>query len=82
MRASSIVINDVPNINCEDTTVDDHSISFEKSDLRIPFQLNGVFSCFSTRAPAERELYECEKLLLTPNSRNWNPHFQSYERNE
>ena len=68
MRASSIVINDVPNINCEDTTVDDHSISFEKSDLRIPFQLNCVLSCLHKIAPTKGELHEYEKLFLTPDS--------------
>ena len=32
--------------------------------------------------PTERELNECEKVFLNPDSSNWNPHSQSYERNE
>ena len=35
MRAGSVEMNDVPNIHYEHLTVDDHSVSFEHSDLRI-----------------------------------------------
>ena len=40
------------------------------------------FSCFHARVPTERELHECRKSFLTPDSSGWNPHCQSYERNE
>ena len=32
--------------------------------------------------PTKREIHECEKLFLNPDSINWNPHYNSYERNE
>ena len=32
--------------------------------------------------PTERELNECEKVFLTPDTSDWNPHCNSYERNE
>ena len=32
--------------------------------------------------PTERELNECEKVFLTPDASDWNPHCGSYERNE
>ena len=68
LRASSITINDVPKIYCEDPVVNDHSTSFEHSDLRIPFQLNCVLSCLHKIAPTKGELHEYEKLFLTPDS--------------
>ena len=82
MRADGVIVNDVPKIHCEDPVVDDHCVSFDHSDLRIPLQLNGVFSYFRTRVPTEREIHECEKVFLTPDSSVWNPYCQSYERNE
>ena len=66
MRSGGVVVNDVPKLQCEDPAVDDHCISFDDSDLRIPLQLNGTFSYFHTRVPTERELHECEKVFLTP----------------
>ena len=45
MRDDSVTIHDAPKRHCEDPTVDDYSVLFEFSDLRIPFQLKGVFSC-------------------------------------
>ena len=82
LRADSVIVNNVPMIHCEDPAVDDHCVSFEHSELRIPLQLNGVFSYFHTRFPTERELHKCEKVFLTPDSSDWNPHYQSYKRNE
>ena len=82
MRDGGVSINDAPKTHCENTVVDDHVFLFDYSDLWIPLQLNGVLSCFHTRVLTKRELHECEKLLLTPYSSDWNSHYQSYERNE
>ena len=79
MRARGVIVNDVPKIHCKDPVVDNHYISFDNSDLKIPLQLNGVFSYFQTRVITERELHECEKVFLIPDSSDWNPHCQSYE---
>ena len=64
MRAGNFAINDVPKIQCKDLIVNYHSVSFEKYDLMISLQLNGVFYCFYTIVTAERELHKCEKLFL------------------
>ena len=81
MRSGGFTVNDTPEIHCEDTIVDDHSVSFDQSDLRISLRLNIVFSYFHTRVPTEIELHECEKLILNPDSSDWNPHCQPYEIN-
>ena len=82
MRAGGIIINDVPKIHCPDPSVLDHCISFPNSDLKIQLQLFGTFSYFHSRKPETTELYSCDKIFLTPDSSDWNPHCESYERNE
>ena len=68
MRAAGVTLNETPNIHSKDPTIDDHCITFEDSDLRIPQQLKGVFSYFHTRKPTLSELHECPKLFLTPDA--------------
>ena len=82
MRSGGAVVKDVPKIQCPDPTVKDHSISFHDSELKIPLLLNGIFSYFNTRKPSEDELQECEKVFITPDASDWNPHCLSYENNE
>ena len=50
MRASGVTLNETPKIHSKDPTIDDHCITFEDSDLRIPLQLSGVFSYFHKKA--------------------------------
>ena len=78
MRAAGVTLNDTQKIHSKDPTIDDHCITFEDSDLRIPLQLSGVFSYFHTRKPTLSELHECPKLFLTPDANDWNPHCQSF----
>ena len=73
MRAGGVKVNDVPKIHCNNPSVDDHSISFENSDLRIPLHLNGTFSYFETRLPLESELYHKDKIFIMPDASDWNP---------
>ena len=82
MRAAGVTFNETLNIHSKYPTIDDHYITFEDSDLRIPLQLTGVFLYFHTRKPKLSELHECPKLFLTPDANYWNPHCQSFETNE
>ena len=47
MRAGVIIVNDVSKIHGEDPIVDDHSVSFDQSKLRITLRLNGMFHGFN-----------------------------------
>ena len=76
MRAARVTLNDNQKIHSKDPTIDNHCITFEDSDLRIPLQLSGVFSYFHTRKPTFSELHECPKLFLTPYANDWNPNCQ------
>ena len=39
MRSAGVTLNETPEIHRKDPTIDDHCITFEDSDLRIPLQL-------------------------------------------
>ena len=82
MREGGLTVSEKPKIHCNDPSVEDHSITFPDSSLRIPLQLSGIFSYFHTRKPTKQELYDCKKLFLTPDSNDWNPHCTSFESNE
>ena len=43
MRSGIVINNNVPKIHCEDPIVDEHSVSFDQSDMRILLRLNSVF---------------------------------------
>ena len=82
MREAGIVVNDTPKIHVKDPTIEDHSLYFEETNFRIPMALWGTFSYFPTRSPTNDELAACDDVyLLTPNG-IWNPHSDSYSRNE
>ena len=82
MRAGGVTVNDVPKIHCPDPSTDDHCLIFKDSDLRIPLQLTGVFSYFHSRMPHTDELHNCNKLFITPDASDWNPHCSSFAKNE
>jgi hypothetical protein len=82
MREAGIVINDTPKIHVKDPTIEDHSLYFEETNFRIPMALWRTFSYFPTRSPTNDKLAACDDVyLLTPNG-IWNPHSDSYSRNE
>lgn len=82
MRMRGVIVNDVPKIHCKEPTVRDHAICFEDIDLRIQLRLQGIFSVFHHRAPTTDELQQCDKVFMTPDSASWNPHCDSFARNE
>ena len=82
MRAGGVIVNDTPKIHCNEPTIDDHCLSFANHDLRIPMQLWGTFSYFHSRMPTAEELDGCDKIFITPDSTVWNPHCESFAKNE
>jgi len=71
IREAGVTLSDVPNKHMQDPSVEDHSMIFPDSKLRIPLMLSGIFSYFSSRAPTEDEWQECEHIFLTPDGPNW-----------
>ena len=68
-------------MHCDDPCIEDRCISFKYIDLRIPLQLNGILSCFNSRKPLPSELYDKDKIFITPDRSEWNPHCPSYSHN-
>ena len=82
MREGGLIVNDIPKMHCEYPTIEDHCILFKDIDLRIPLQLNGIFSYFNSRMPLPSELYDKDTVFITPDASEWNPHCPSYSHNE
>ena len=48
----------------------DNGITFEDENLRIPLQLNGIFSYFHTLAPTHKGISHYNPIFPTPDSDN------------
>ena len=81
MKEAGIVVNDRPKIHSDSPTVDDHSIYFPETRLRIPLQLHGTFSYFPTTAPTPTFLNTNEDVYLLTHIL-WKPHDDTYAYNE
>lgn len=80
MRARSIIVKNIPKIHyCDYPAIIDH---FHNHPLTIPLHLHGIFSFFHHHVPTIDELHGCDKIFITPDSTTWNPHCDSFSRNE
>ena len=78
---AGLQVNERAKIHTDDPTADDHSIIFPTMNFRIPLQLFGVFSYFSTSKPTENDMLAGYDVhVMTPE--RWNPHSDAYEQNE
>ena len=82
MIESGATVNSVAKMCCPYPSIDDHFIPLVSSDLRIPLNLNGTFSYFHIRRPTQDDLSSCDKILITPDTQQWNPYCTSFELNE
>jgi hypothetical protein len=82
MRKAGIILNDMPKMQVEHPTVDDHSIFFPaETKFRIPMSLWGIFSYFPTSKPTAQDMKESDQVyMLTPS--RWDPHQSAYAENE
>ena len=81
LREAGIIVNDKAKIHVADTTVDNHAIVFPTTGFRIRLMLWGVFSYFSSWMPTEDDMRAGHDVyVLTPE--RWNPHTDTYARNE
>ena len=86
VRRQGNLLSDVPKIHVSDPSVDDHSLLFKDSNVRIPLQLTGTTSYFDSRAATRNEVIEAvdmdKHLDLNTDEPNWNPHDSSFARSE
>ena len=71
MREAGILVDECPKFQSPNPSIKNHSMFMTEADLRIHFDLNGIFSSFETRKPTEVELEICDKIFITPDSASW-----------
>ena len=74
VRESGALVHDVPKIHVNDPGVNNHSILFPDSGLQIQLQIWGIFFFFHSRVPTHEDITSCDKILITPDSANWDPY--------
>ena len=80
-REMGVTVNDVPKIQKENPTVDDHAITFAEMGFRIPLSLWGIFLYFPTSKPTHDDLLNPNEVyILSPATLN--PHSDAYSTNE
>ena len=71
LHDAGVKVNDTHRVHCDQVILDSHSIWFEDAGVRIPLQLDGIFSTFKTRKPTEDEILHTPKentCYYTPGS--------------
>ena len=64
MREAGLIVKDIPKIQLDDPSEEDHAITFPETGFRIPLSLWGVFSYFSTTKPTENDLVEPDEVYV------------------
>ena len=81
-RDSIAMVNNVTKIHVNDPGVNNHSILSPYSGLQIQLQVWGVFSFFHSRVLTHEEITYCDKILITPESADWDPYTSNSAQNE
>ena len=74
MRETGLEVDDTPKIHAESPMIKTHSIYDDETEIRIPLQLDGIFSGFKTRALTAQEKQHPEEydvIFLTPDAESW-----------
>ena len=85
MREAGLEVNELPKIQSPDPTEETHSIFHRGTGLRIPLQLHGIFSCFSSRAMSQEEMVNWRTYPIinaTPGGPTWDPYNPVYAEEE
>jgi hypothetical protein len=72
-------VDDVPVQYSEKST---HSIFIEEANLRIPLQLDGIISGFTTRQPSMAELADISNHVEMTSADDWNPDSKDFAKAE
>jgi hypothetical protein len=60
-----VIVDDIPKHLSPDPSIATHSIYFPNENIRIPLELGGCISIIPPRLPTQKEIEECEWLILT-----------------
>ena len=87
MREAELKVSDVPKIHTEHKNLTNGSYCIVSTadsngtELRIPMQLDGIFSYFPMRKLTQEEIDNCEYIktvYLTPDAAEWDPCDEDY----
>ena len=78
MRAFGLSVRDTPQQFDSDST---HDISFPDGTLRIPLEMEGVVSYFTSRKPTDEEVVRCTRLTMTSDA-SWDPRSTHFGQTE
>ena len=76
-----IKLNDTPNIQVYEPTIEDHSLIFPDTRFRIPLLLWGIFSYFPTCKPTSTNMQNYNDIYILT-TYQFNPHDELYAANE
>ena len=82
MRAGGVIVNDIPKIHYKYPTSSVHFMSLVNNDLKIPLNFSRDLSYFYSGLRHVKEIQECNKVFITPDSDDWNTHCKYFEKNE
>ena len=69
IREAGVQVKEVPKMQCEDPSFEDHAIVFKETVFWIPLGLTGIFSYFLTCKPSlDDMLHKDNVYLLTPSN--------------
>jgi hypothetical protein len=78
LRAVGLSVCDTPQQSDTDSP---HDISFPDSKLRIPLEMEGVTSYFTSRRPTDDEITNCTRLEMTSETA-WDPRSPNFCQTE
>ena len=81
VRESGSMVHDVTKIHVDDPGVNNHSILFPYSALKIQLHLWDIFYLFNSRFPTHEEITYCDKILITPDSADWDLYSSHFDEN-
>ena len=83
MRLAGIQVDECPKFLAMVPSMAHHSLYFPDQEIRIPLALDGIVSYFPCRKPRGEEVSNPQIILhLTPQSDHWNPHDDTYQKQE
>ena len=82
MRLNGLHVDECPKFLSPHPSIDNHCIASHEDNVRIPLSLYGSVSYFKSRKPTRREVENEFNLVLTVDSPEWDPHSDSYARQE
>ena len=87
MREAGLKLNGIPNIHTKRQNLINESrfivstADGNGTELRIPMNLDGIFSYFSTQNLTQEEIDNCDYIktvYLTPDAAEWDPYDEEY----